>query len=52
MPGCVKSGKQYQGIEYWQPLSDIILKYIDHKESKFQGNIGTLKRLKLNPKQI
>ncbi len=47
-----KTGKKCQGIEYWQPLSEIILNYINHKESKSDGDIGTLKRKHLRPQKI
>lgn len=45
-----KTGKTYPNeLEqdtrlFWKPLSEIILDYIDHSESKFEGNMGILKR--------
>lgn len=38
------SGKVHNGIEYWMSLYETIFKYINHKESKFDGNKGILKR--------
>jgi hypothetical protein len=43
-----KSGNVMIGIEYWKRLSDVLLSYIDHKESKFDGSIGALERKHLN----
>ena len=39
-----KTGKKYQGEGYWKTLSDIIFEYIDHPESKFDGDTGFLSR--------
>jgi len=30
--------------EFWKPLSEVIRDYVEHKESKSDGNIGELKR--------
>lgn len=38
------TGKRYIGIEYWKSISGIIREYIVHPESKFDGDIGFLKR--------
>jgi hypothetical protein len=43
-----KSGNVMIGIEYWKRLSDVLLSYIDHKESKFEGDLGILERKHLN----
>ncbi len=43
-----ENGKILSGIEYWKPLSDILLSYLDHKESKLDGNIGVLERKHIN----
>lgn len=32
-----KSGKILKGEKYWRPLSDIVFRYIDHPESKFEN---------------
>jgi uncharacterized protein YnzC (UPF0291/DUF896 family) len=41
-----KTGEVLNGEKYWRPLSEIILKFIDHPESKFNnGNLrGVMKR--------
>ena len=36
------------GVEYWKRLSDVLLSYVDHKESKLEGEIGTLERKHLD----
>jgi len=33
-----------KGLEYWKSLSDTLWEYINHKESKFNGDIGILER--------
>ena len=43
-----KSGNILSGMEYWKSLSDVLLSYIDHGESKLDGNIGILERKHLN----
>ncbi|UGV41613.1 hypothetical protein J7W08_04825 [Methanococcoides orientis] len=45
-----KTGDILQGRHYWKPLSDVFDKYISHPETKFEGDIGVLKRRHLNPK--
>jgi hypothetical protein len=45
-----KTGKTYSGEQghdtrsYWKPLTQVIKDYIDHPESKSEGDIGQLKR--------
>ncbi|WP_340818278.1 hypothetical protein [Methanolobus sp. WCC4] len=43
------TGNELQGREYWKPLSDVFLDYIDHPEAKFEGDIGVLQRRHLTP---
>ena len=43
-----KSGEILQGIKYWKRLSDVLVSYIDHKESKMEGDIGILERRHLH----
>ncbi len=33
-----------QGLEYFKPFSKTILQYVDHPESKYDGDIGQLER--------
>ena len=33
---------------YWKPLSKLFFEYIKHEETKYEGNIGTLKRRHLH----
>ena len=44
------TGDMLQGREYWKPLSDVFLDYIDHPEAKFEGDVGVLQRRHLKPK--
>ncbi|WP_406657355.1 hypothetical protein V7O62_02035 [Methanolobus sp. ZRKC2] len=44
------TGDTLQGREYWKPLSDVFLDYIDHPEAKFEGEVGVLQRRHLKPK--
>jgi hypothetical protein len=39
-----KTGKILKGLEYWKSLSDTLWEYVNHKESKLDGDIGILKR--------
>jgi hypothetical protein len=39
-----KLGTKMRGKEYWQSLWDVFRQYLNHPESKFDGNIGVLKR--------
>ena len=45
-----KTGKYYENNTqyYWKPLSDMFLDYINHKESKYDGDIGTLQSKHIN----
>ncbi|MBP1908253.1 DNA polymerase [Methanolobus bombayensis] len=43
------TGDTLQGREYWKPLSDVFLDYINHPEAKFEGDIGVLQRRHLTP---
>ena len=47
-----KTGKTFKGIEYWQPLSEVILRYNNHPESKLEGNIGVMQRKHIKPDQV
>ena len=42
-----EDGKVIEGIEHWKRLSDVLLSYIDHKESKLNGDVGALERKRL-----
>ncbi|WP_406661415.1 DNA polymerase domain-containing protein [Methanolobus sp. ZRKC3] len=44
------TGNMLRGREYWKPLSDVFLDYIDHSEAKFEGDVGVLQRRHLKPK--
>jgi hypothetical protein len=44
------TGDALQRREYWKPLSEVFLEYIDHPEAKFEGDIGILQRRHLKPK--
>lgn len=44
------TGNTLQGREYWKPLSEVFLDYIDHPEIKFEGDVGVLQRRHLKPK--
>jgi len=39
-----RTGKTLQGTKYWKTLDKVIDHYIEHPESKLEGNIGCLKR--------
>lgn len=45
------TGNTLQGREYWKPLSEVFLDYINHPEAKFEGDIGVLQRRHLKPKR-
>lgn len=47
-----KTGEILEGIEYWKPLSDTLWEYVNHGESKFDGEIGTLERRKINVDRV
>ena len=38
------SGKIMEGQQYWKPMDEIFHNYMNHPESKFEGNIGILER--------
>lgn len=39
-----KSRHKLKGKQYWKPFWDLFLEYLNHPESKFDGNIGVLGR--------
>lgn len=39
-----KSRHKFQGKEYWKPFWDVFLEYLNHPESKLEGNVGVLQR--------
>lgn len=39
-----KSGLKLRGKQYWKPFWDVFCEYLDHPESKFDGEIGVLQR--------
>jgi len=39
-----QTGETKQGVQYFKPLSETILQYVEHMEYKFDGNIGVLNR--------
>jgi hypothetical protein len=39
-----KTGKILKGLEYWKSLSDTLWEYVNHRESKLDGDIGILER--------
>jgi len=41
------TGKIMQGIQYWKTMNDIFWEYVNHPESKFDGNVGVLQRKNL-----
>ena len=47
-----KSGKNMSGVQYWKPLSDVIVDYIEHPESKFEGKIGVLERKRIESERL
>ncbi len=42
------TGEVLKGIEYWKPLDITLHEYKNHPESKFDGELGVLKRRKVN----
>lgn len=42
------SGEKLHGKEYWKPFWEVFLEYLNHPESKFDGNIGVLERKHVN----
>jgi hypothetical protein len=47
-----KTGKILEGLEYWKSLGDTLLDYINHDESKLEGETGILKRRHVKIKNI
>lgn len=47
-----KTGKVMKGSHYWMDLSDITMDYINHPESKFEGDEGWLKRRHIDGGEI
>jgi hypothetical protein len=43
-----RSGKTMTGIEYWKPMDRVFWDYLNHPESKFDGNTGKLERKHLH----
>ncbi|MEX0911601.1 MAG: hypothetical protein WDZ43_05695 [Nitrosopumilaceae archaeon] len=39
-----KTGKKLKGKEFWKPFWDTFREYLDHPESKFEGDVGVLER--------
>jgi hypothetical protein len=39
-----ESGREMKGLQYWKPFGDVMWQYIDHPESKFDGEVGVLSR--------
>ena len=46
------TGKIHSGQEFWKDLKQIFWDYLNHKESKFDGNNGVLKRKHVKPSRI
>lgn len=42
------SGKILRGFQYWKNMKDIFLDYVDHPESKFDGDVGILSRKEIH----
>lgn len=43
------TGELLQGTQYWKPLGDVFLDYIDPPEAKFEVDVGVLQRGHLKP---
>jgi len=43
------TGDTLHGREYWKPLSDVFIDYIDHPDPKFEGDVRILQRRHLKP---
>lgn len=39
-----KSRRKFQGKEYWKPFWDVFSEYLNHPESKLEGDVGVLNR--------
>jgi len=48
----IETGKVMQGEEYWKTLDKEILNYLNHPESKFEWEIGLLRRRHVKPTSI
>ena len=48
----IETGEIMKGEEYWKTMDKEILKYVNHPETKFEGDTGLLKRRHLKPKEI
>lgn len=46
------SGAILNGLQYWKPFGSVFWDYLDHKESKFDGDRGILTRKHLMVKRI
>ncbi|NPE31269.1 hypothetical protein HNV12_25600 [Methanococcoides sp. SA1] len=46
------TGEIKQGLYYFKPLSRTILQYVDHLESKFDGEIGVLERKQVHADSV
>jgi hypothetical protein len=44
-----ETGEFKEGLQYFKPLSETILQYVEHMENKFDGNIGILERKRIHP---
>ncbi|WP_424353506.1 hypothetical protein [Methanosarcina mazei] len=44
-----ETGEVKEGLQYFKPLSETILQYVEHMENKFDGNIGVLERKHIHP---
>jgi hypothetical protein len=47
-----ETGEIKSGSHYFKPLSRTIVDYIDHPESKYEGNVGLLKRKEILANEI
>lgn len=47
-----RTGKVLEGLEHWESLSDTLWKYVNHKESKLEGDVGVLERKHVNADSI
>jgi DNA polymerase elongation subunit (family B) len=44
-----ETGEVKEGLQYFKPLSETILQYVEHMETKFDGDIGVLERKHIHP---
>ena len=49
-----KTGKEYKDNTkyYWKPFSEFLFGYMDHKDNKYEGDIGELRRKQINIGEI